>query len=51
MLNRPWINARAMEIFAIRGCHLKGILWILNSTFKIDIEAVKRKESKVMMPK
>ena len=41
--------AKAIEIAAILGCHLKGILAI-PLLFKIAIEAVNKKENKVKIP-
>ncbi len=46
----PWIIASVMEKAAIRGCHLKGIMFIPR-LFISAIDAVKRKELNVNMPR
>jgi hypothetical protein len=44
------MKARAKDILAILACQTKGTLWI-PFWFRMGIEAVKRKESKVKIPK
>jgi hypothetical protein len=43
------MTARVIESTAILGCHLKGMVCI-PLKFKIAIEAVNKKESRVRMP-